>query len=166
MDILRYLLQRQQPLTPCRCWVKSGIVATVAIGLIGWLGQSSNLPLLIAPFGATCVLLFGAPHSPFAQPANVIGGHLLASAAALLLHAVLPAEWWAIALVVGLTIALMAATRLTHPPAGGDSVLVFFTDPGPMFLLSPILLGTIALVGLAAVIHRLPSGPFPTTKCD
>ena len=37
--------------------------------------QEWNLPLLIGSFGASAVLAFGAPHSPLAQPRNLVGGH-------------------------------------------------------------------------------------------
>ena len=35
--------------------------------------------MLLAPFGATAVLLFGQAESPLAQPANIFGGYLLAA---------------------------------------------------------------------------------------
>ncbi|MCP5366988.1 MAG: HPP family protein [Hyphomicrobiales bacterium] len=126
------------------------------MGLVGWLGQASGVPFLIAPFGASCVLLFAVPGSPLAQPANVIGGHVLATALALALRAVLPPDWWAISLAVGLVIGAMVALRLTHPPAGADPVVVFLADPGWTFLLAPVLAGAVALVAVAALYHRLP----------
>ncbi len=35
-----------------------------------------GLPLLIGSFGASAVLVFGAPSSPLARARNVIGGHV------------------------------------------------------------------------------------------
>ena len=43
------------------------------------LGMSMGLPLLVAPMGASAVLLFAASNSPLAQPWNVLGGNLIAA---------------------------------------------------------------------------------------
>lgn len=137
-------------------WLKSGLGAVIAMGLIGWIGDISHEPLLIAPFGASCVLLFAAPSSPLAQPVNVVAGHLVASALALALHMVLPGEWWAIAIAVGASISAMAALRITHPPAGADPVVIFLSDPGWGFLIVPILTGVLVLVGIATLVHMIP----------
>ncbi len=128
----------------------------LGMGFVGWLGSVTTEPFLIAPFGASCVLLFGVPQSPLSQPANVIGGHMLATAVTLGLRSFLPPDWWAVALAVGLVIGLMVAFRLTHPPAGATPVVIMLSDPGPMFLLEPMLFGTVALVAIAYVVHRLP----------
>ena len=128
----------------------------LGMGFVGWLGQVTGEPFLIAPFGASCVLLFAVPNSPLSQPANLIGGHMLATLVALALRAYLPPEWWAIGITVGVVIALMVALRVTHPPAGATPVVVFLTDPGPIFLLFPILTGCIALIVIAIVVHKLP----------
>ncbi len=86
----------------------------------------------------------------------MIGGHVLASVLALALRMVLPPEWWAIALSVGVAITAMSALRLTHPPAGADPVVIFLTDPGWSFLVTPILSACLILVGIAMLIHILP----------
>jgi len=155
MGILE-LIRRHQPGLPCACWVKSAIGAMVGMGFVGWLGHVTGEPFLIAPFGASCVLLFAVPSSPLSQPANVIGGHMLAAVVALSLRVFLPPDWWAIAIVVGLVIGLMVAFRLTHAPAGATPVVIMMTDPGPMFLLFPMLTGSIVLVLIAYVAHKLP----------
>ncbi|MHA1597926.1 MAG: HPP family protein [Alphaproteobacteria bacterium] len=155
MNILE-LIRRHQPGLPCVCWIKSGIGAMIGMGFVGWLGHVTGEPFLIAPFGASCVLLFAVPSSPLSQPANVIGGHMLATMVALSMRAFLPPEWWAVAIVVGLVIGLMVAFRLTHPPAGATPVVVMLSDPGPMFLLFPMLTGSIALVLIAYAVHKMP----------
>jgi len=149
----------------CACWIKSGLGAMVGMGFVGWLGSVTAEPFLIAPFGASCVLLFGVPKSPLAQPANVIGGHMLATVVTLGLRSFLPPDWWAVAIAVGLVIGLMVAVRLTHPPAGATPVVIMLSDPGPMFILEPMLLGTVALVVIAWVVHKLPPHtPYPMVR--
>ena len=49
-----------------------GLLAITALGLISsW----SHYPLVVAPFGASTVLLFGHPQSPLAQPRNIVLGN-------------------------------------------------------------------------------------------
>lgn len=143
--------------------MKSGVGAALAMGIIGWLGAISHEPMLIAPFGASCVLLFSVPNSPLAQPMNVIGGHMVASLIALTMRMALPGEWWAIALAVGVVIAIMALLRIIHPPAGADPVVIFLADPGWTFLLVPIFTGSLVLVAVATLIHLIPphNTPYP-----
>ena len=136
--------------------LKIGFGAALGIGFVAWLGEVTGEPLLIAPFGASAVLLFGVPSSPLAQPANVIGGHLIITALSLVLRGFLPDVWWAAALAMGLAMVVMVALRITHPPAGADPIVVFASNPGPEFLIVPILVGSVALVILAAMVHRLP----------
>ncbi len=162
---LKSFFRRHQPEMHCACWIKSGLGAMVGMGFVGWLGSVTAEPFLIAPFGASCVLLFGVPKSPLAQPANVIGGHMLAAVVALGFRSFLPPDWWAVAIVVGLVIGLMVAVRLTHPPAGATPVVIMLSDPGPMFLLEPMLVGTVALVAIAWVVHKLPPHtPYPMVQ--
>ena len=64
----------------------AGAGASMAIALLGWLDLSWQLTLLMAPFGASCVLLFSLPQSPLARPQNVLGGHLLSATLGLLVQ--------------------------------------------------------------------------------
>lgn len=149
--------------------VKAGIGGALGIGFVSWLGVVSGIPLLIAPFGATAVLVFAVPDSPLAQPANVIGGHMLATIVSMGLYAVLPHTWWAIGLAVGGVIFLKAALRLTHPPAGADPIVVFLSDPGLDFLYLIVPTGAIVLVAIAVAIHRFPPRgvyPLPSRQVD
>lgn len=153
---MRRLFQRHQPPARRGCWLKAGLGGGLAIGFIAWLGDASGAPLLIGPFGATCVLLFGVPDSPLSQPANVIGGHVLATVVALALAPVLPPTPMGMAVAVGVAISLMMVLRITHPPAGADPLLVLTVHPGWSFVVMPVLLGAVVLVALALLLHRLP----------
>ncbi|RYE52351.1 MAG: hypothetical protein EOP18_10880 [Rhizobiaceae bacterium] len=74
-----HYLHRHEPGGHTLAHLKSGVGAIVAITLVGLMAVLTGLPMLIAPFGATAVLLFGQPKSPLAQPANIIGGYVLAT---------------------------------------------------------------------------------------
>lgn len=155
-SILRNFLLRQQPGQSLAVVIKAGIGGLLAIGAVAWLTHVTGHPLLMAPFGATCVLLFSVPGSPLSQPANVIGGHIVSTAIGLLLHTFLPVAWWSLGLAVGLAIAVMAVLRVTHPPAGADPLVVFFESPGWDYLGLPVALGSLALIVIAWLLHRLP----------
>jgi len=154
--MVRRFIHRHQPGNATLCWLKAGLGAAVGLGAVGLFGELSHTPFLIAPFGASCVLLFSVPKSPLSQPVNVIGGHLVASILSIFLRGFMPPDWWAISIAVGAVIAVMAMLRVTHPPAGADPVVIFLSDPGWSFLFVPILPGCLVLVGIATLVHMIP----------
>ncbi len=135
----------------------SGLGGAGAIWLLAALIESLGQLLLIAPFGASCVLLFALPQSPLARPRNVIGGHVISALVGLLVLTFLGNGVLAMGIGVGLAIALMQFTGTLHPPAGGDPLVVILTGAGWSFLLQPILAGTAILVFLAWIYHRFVS---------
>ncbi|OXT02928.1 HPP family protein [Notoacmeibacter marinus] len=157
-------MTRHQPSQSFRSVILAGIGGLLAIAIIGALTIYSPSPLLMAPFGASCVLLFSLPASLLSQPANVIGGHLVASSIGLALRFMLPDVWWAAALAVGLAIAFMAIFRLTHPPAGADPLVIFAADPALDYLFFPVLSGSCVLVLVASVFHRASGVTYPIRK--
>ncbi|MBT1446075.1 HPP family protein [Shewanella sp. JM162201] len=130
----------------------------LGIMVLGLLGQNTGHPWLMAPFGATCVILFAAPASPLAQPRNVIGGHLIAAAVGLLALYTLGDTLWVMALAVGLSIMLMQACRALHPPAGANPLVIMLAGQqavGFEFLINPVLAGSVALVAIAALLNNV-----------
>ena len=121
----------------------------LAVACLALLGQSLAIALVLGSFGASCVLLFGYPDVPFSQPRNVIGGHFLSSLAGLSFLTLLGPHWWALALAVGTSIAVMMLTRTVHPPAGSNPVIVFLAQPSWSFLWFPTLAGAVVLVIVA-----------------
>lgn len=144
----------------------SWIGSFVGIGLLAWLGNSRfaphDLPLLIGSFGASAVLLYGAPRSPLAQPRNLVGGHVLSALVGVacwqLLH-----PWPAVAqaLAVSTAIAAMHMTRTLHPPGGATALIATLGSPdivalGFGFVLMPATLGPLLLLVVALVINNIP----------
>lgn len=145
------------PARPDSLQILTGLVGGVAgIGATAYLSQLAGVPLLMAPFGATCVLLFAAPGAPLAQPRNVIGGHLIATLVGLAIMNIAGAGAWQMAAGVGIAIALMQFFRAVHPPAGANPIVVLsagIQDWG--FLWTPVLLGSVILVLLALLINNV-----------
>ncbi|MGV6872023.1 HPP family protein [Pseudochelatococcus sp. B33] len=140
----------------------SGLGGGLAIWILALLTETLEQALLIAPFGASCVLLFALPHSPLARPQNVIGGHFLSALVGLLVLTMVGNGLFACGLGVGLAIAVMQLTGTLHPPAGGDPLVIILTGSAWSFLGLPILAGATALVVMALLYHRFISRrPYP-----
>lgn len=134
----------------------SWLGGVLAIAAVAYIAAISHSPMVLGSFGATCVLVFGFPESPFSQPRNVIVGHFLSSLVGLVFLALLGPHWWSMALAAGTAIAVMQLTRTVHPPAGSNPVIVMLSSPGWNFLLTPTLLGALVLVIVAIIFNNLP----------
>lgn len=156
MLFVRTFLHRHEPAGRAGLHLKSGIGAIIALVLVGALSHWTGLPFLLAPFGASVVLLFGQPQSPLSQPANVLGGYLTAVGVSALLLALAPDAWWVAAVAVGASLALMLMLRVTHPPAGAIPLVAFATHLPVTTLLFVVIAGAFCLVGTAFIYHRLP----------
>ncbi len=137
----------------------AGVGGGRAIGLLAWLTERAHWPLLMGSFGSSPVIVFGFPDSGFSKAVNVIGAHVMCAAIGMLCLRLLGPSAMSAGLAVGLSIGLMLATRLVHPPAGSNPLLVFALQPGWSFLIIPALLGSAALVLLAGAWHRLHPRP-------
>lgn len=157
------LLKSNAPPAPTLGFTLVSLIgAVIAIGTTGWLSHRYGAPWLMASFGASCVLAFGMPDSPLAQPRSVIGGHLVATLVALLVLYTLGNSWWAGALAVGLALAAMQQTRTLHAPAGANPLVVLTTGASIDFLVTPVLAGSIVIVAVAWCVNNARSrGSYP-----
>lgn len=136
----------------------AGLGGFVVIFVLAELTSMLGTVLLIAPFGASCVLVFALPQSPLAQPRNVIGGHLVSTLVGLVVLAALGPAPLACGVAVGVAITAMLLTDTLHPPAGADPIVVILAGASFSFLLAPVLLGASMIVLGAIVFHRFVSG--------
>ena len=143
---------------PTRPAIRSILLAalggTIAVGLTALLKDVAHAPLVLGSFGATCMLAFGFPQSPFSQPRNIIAGHCVSSFLGLTMLKLLGPSWFAVAFVVGLAIAAMLWLRVVHPPAGSNPVIVFLGAMDWDFLLVPTLIGAIVITCVAIFFNR------------
>lgn len=158
MSYLSKFTGQTKPL-PARAPLKQVAIAwlggLVATGLIGSLAIYTNQPLVMGSFGASCVLIFAYPDSPFSQPRNVIFGHFLSTLIGLVfLHLVGP-QWWSMALALATAIAVMQLTRTVHPPAGSNPLIVFLAAANWSFLITPSTAGSIILVAWALLYNNI-----------
>lgn len=156
MSRLLDFIHRHEPQGETLAHIKSGTGALIGMTLVGALAGLTGLPLLLAPFGATAVLLFGQPDSTLAQPANVFGGYAIAAIVSTMMLGLLTPTWWVATVAVGVVIALMLALRVTHPPAGAVPLVAFSTHMHPEMLFLATLGGALCLVLVAIVHHWVP----------
>ena len=138
------------------CGAALGILLT---GLLCHLaGAREVTPWLVAPMGASAVLIFGVPASPMAQPWAVIGGNTMSALAGIACaHLPVPTEA-AAALAVGSAITVMFALRCLHPPGGASALLVALAGvTDPTFALFPIASNSLLMV-LAGMAYNNFSG--------
>ena len=110
---------------------------------------------LLASFGSSMVLLYGYPESPFAQPKNVFFGHLITTAVGLIFLNFVPFPIYIIIpLAVGFGVGLMILLDVTHPPAGGNPIIVIIGSVSFDYLLSPVISGSLIIIISAIAINR------------
>ncbi|MCR1816719.1 HPP family protein [Aliarcobacter butzleri] len=127
----------------------------IAIIIIGYLTKNYNNLLVMGSFGASCVLLFGFPKSPFSQPKNVIFGHFLSSLIGLIFLHFVGNDYISMALALATAIALMMATKTVHPPAGSNPLIIFLLGANWDYLVFPTLVGSIILVIVSLFYNNL-----------
>ena len=111
---------------------------------------------LIASFGSSMVLLYGYPESPFAQPKNVFFGHLLTSLVGIIILMLVPLPIFiTIPIAVGLGVGFMILFNVTHPPAGGNPIIVIMGSVSFDYLFSPVITGSIIILIFAIILNRL-----------
>jgi CBS-domain-containing membrane protein len=155
-----YLLDRNFLRRPKR-YVLQSVLATLTIAAVIAVQDSVSNVALTSAMAASAFIVFQMPHSRFARPRRVIGGHLVAVivglAAAFVAHSVLSqgsdsglATDMTAAVALGTTLLAMAMTDTEHPPGAATVVGVVFS-PNPLESGLLILGGALAL---SAIHHR------------
>ena len=132
------------------------VFSIITIGILTFLTYKTEFGVfLIASFGSTMVLLFGYPESPFAQPKNIFFGHLLTAIVGVMFVNFIPLPLYlSIPLAVGIGVGLMIFLNVTHPPAGGNPIVVLMGSASYNYLLNPIIFGSIILILFGVILNR------------
>jgi len=150
------------------CWppLLGGIGAGVTIGVLAYITFQSVLAgsiygfWLTASFASSVVVVFGYPENEFAQPKNVLFGHLLCAFIGILFVTLFKISqdrtifFLAIGIAVGLSVMLMMLFKITHPPAGGNTIVVILAQDSFQFLLFPILVGAVTIIVGGIIYNR------------
>ncbi|KHK89365.1 hypothetical protein LK12_19700 [Novosphingobium malaysiense] len=152
-------------------WARNAVGAGLGIAVAGAVtlllvgGRAALLPFLVAPLGASAVLVFCVPASPLAQPWPVIGGNLISAIIGLGAGHALGDPWLAASLGVGIAIAVMSLARCLHPPGGACALLCALGATGKVpwgaaFML-PIAANVFLLSGVGWLFNNLTGHPWP-----
>jgi CBS-domain-containing membrane protein len=146
-----------------------------AVGLLAWISALLHSEIaalmLIGSFGATAAMIFGLPASPYAQPRNVLGGHLLAALCGVTAFRIaeavprpdfFPASCGSAVtcgLAVACTVYLMHKTRCFHPPGGATALIAVIGGSqvhalGYAYAFIPVGFGMLFLVLLGVLINN------------
>ena len=145
----------------------AGLFSIITIGILTLLTYKTEFGIfLIASFGSSMVLLYGYPESPFAQPKNVFFGHLVTATVGMFFLYLSPLPLFIIIpLAVGFGVGLMILLNVTHPPAGGNPIIVIMGSVSLDYLLSPIISGSIIILVFAIIINKfILKKSYPKTK--
>lgn len=172
---LRRFVPDLPPIGP-RERVRSAIGALIGILVTGLvsravLGDGTALPIMIAPMGASAVLLFAAPASPLAQPWSILGGNLFAALAGVTAARFVPDPFVACALAIGVAIALMSAMKCLHPPSGAVALTAVLGGPavaqlGYGFVVWPVLANSALLLGCALAFNNATGRAYPHPRAQ
>ena len=149
------------------CWqpLLGGVGAGVTIGILSFITFQSFLSesiyglWLATSFGSSVVVVFGYPDNEFAQPKNVFFSHLLCALVGILFVTFFKITqdrtifFLAIGLAIGIAVMLMMALKITHPPAGGNTIVVMLAQDSFQYLIFPIMVGTITII-IGGVIYN------------
>ena len=151
------------------CWppLLGGVGAGITIGILAYITFQSivagtNYGLwLAASFGSSVVVVFGYPDNEFSQPKNVLLGHLLCALVGIIFVTLFKITqdrtifFLTIGLAVGLSVMLMMALKIAHPPAGGNTIVIMLTQDSFQFLIFPIMVGSITIIIGGVIYNRL-----------
>ena len=157
----RYLLADAAPLSRAERW-RSTLAAFAGILLIEAIlrilpGNGANWPLL-APLGASSVILFALPHSPLGQPWPSAGGLALSALIGMLCHLWVQPAWLAIALALAASVWLMASLRCIHPPGGAMAVLFASGFSGANTAVDTVFINILAVLFAALAVNAAIPG--------
>lgn len=149
----------------------ASVGALVSIALTGWISAAllhdwSVVPWLVAPMGASAVLVFAVPASPLAQPWAVVGGNILSALVGVAVARSVPVPFLAAGVAVGGAILAMSLARCLHPPGGAAALTAVIGGPaiasaGFGFAFVPVGLNALLLTLLAFIFHRLSGHSYP-----
>ena len=136
--------------------ILAGLFSIITIAVLTFLTYKTEFGVfLLASFGSSMVLLYGYPESPFAKPKNVFFGHLVTTLVGLLFLNFIPLPLYIIIpLVVGFGVSFMILLNVTHPPAGGNPIIVIMGSVSIDYLLSPVITGSVIILVFAIIINR------------
>ncbi|MFD2264631.1 HPP family protein [Lacibacterium aquatile] len=170
LSILRELIPDLGPISAAER-LRACIGALIGILITGTVAKiaSSSLNeilLLIAPMGASAVLLFTVPASPLAQPWSILGGNVASAVVGVICAKLIGDPLIAAAVAGGGAIAAMLLLRCLHPPGGAVALTAVLGGPsiqaaGFGFAFWTVGLNSLLLLLAALAFNNLTGRRYP-----
>lgn len=117
---------------------------------------------LVAPLGASAVLVFAVPASPLAQPWSVVGGNTISALVGVLCVQLIDDPALAAGVAVAAAVVAMFYLRCLHPPGGAAALLAVLTHASSLdFVLFPVLVNSLLLVFIGIVYNTATGRRYP-----
>ena len=150
------MLSKKRKQIPLPEILRTCIGTVLGIGGVALLAKYTQLPFIIAPFGASAVLLYSAVSSPLAQPRNLVLGHLVSGVIAITVCRLLGNSVASTVLAVTAAIGVMMLLDAVHPPGGATALLCMLQNTTSYrFLVTPLAAGCVVLLLAAVLASRI-----------
>jgi len=125
-------------------------------------GLTAQATWIVAPMGASAVLIFGVPASPLAQPWAVLAGNTVSAVVGIACARWIGSVDVAAGVAVGLAIALMFALRCLHPPGGASALLMVMAGVTDFHAaLAPVMLNSLLMVAAGLAWNNATGRRYP-----
>ena len=132
-----------------------GLFASIIIGILSFLSfETSTGFWLMFSFGSSTLIVLVFHDSEFAQPKNVLFGHLLAILIGILFNEFFGMSYLTLGFSVGTTLTLMMYFKIIHPPAAANPLIALFADVSLSYIVFPVIVGSTAIIVLSLIINR------------
>jgi len=144
--------------------LERALAGGAAIALMLALADATGYPLMALPFTTSIVMVLGSPEVPAAQPMRVFGGHLVCAALAVACTILFGFETWVVVVAIALSMLVMQALDLFHPPAGITPMIMVTSQAGPWFFIFPVMTGVLLLIAFSAICRHLSATAPPDER--
>lgn len=146
--------------------LSTGILALFDESGLRITGDGGNV-FIISSFGATALIVYATPSSPFAKPKSVFFGHLFSAMIGVVVCFAFERalgtefsetgsyEFLAVAVGVTLAVIAMVMTGVTHPPGGATALTCVYAGWSSWeYVLFPVMVGVVIILAVAYFANR------------
>ncbi len=135
---------------------KWGVSAFIGLSVLAMaaIKLEAEQSLLLAPFGASLMLVLSAPNLPSSSMRAVVWGNIIAAVCGLIAGAAMSGAA-ALGVSAAAAFIIMTLARAQHPPALALCILLANSPEDWSFLLYPVLAGAVVVASIGETQRRL-----------
>ena len=134
----------------------AGLFSIITISILTFLTYKTELGVfLLASFGSSMVFFMDILKVHLLNQRMFFFGHLVTALVGLFFLNFVPLPLYlTIPTAVGFGVGLMILLNVTHPPAGGNPIIVIMGSVSFDYLLNPVISGSVIIIISALIINR------------